>query len=193
MNENESDYQAFPSYTTRSSNRPRLLVVLVVIFLLLFVVFGGLFMLGAWQKKPEEALPTPTVAATATPLPTSSASAVLTVRPTGATTPTVGLLSLDKSTNLDRSKLQVEVLNGSGETGAAGKVSTYLEELGYQILKIGNAEAFTYRNLTIQVKKDKGAYSALLKKDLQANPDFASVSASIIDDISSDAVVIVGK
>jgi hypothetical protein len=43
------------------------------------------------------------------------------------------------------------------------------------------------------VKSSKSSYEALLKKDLQANPSFASVSASINNSISTDAEVIVGK
>lgn len=193
MEENESGYQMFPSYTMRSANSPRLLLVFVLIFILVIAIFGGLFMFGASQKKSNVVLPTPTIAPTATPLPTSSTSAVLTPSLTRALSPKVGLSVQDKSTNLDRSKLRVIVLNGSGEKGVARQLSSYLESIGYQIVQVGNADAFTYRNVSVQVKSSKSAYASLLKKDLQTNPAFASVSASISDAISSDAEVIVGK
>lgn len=193
MSENEQDYQAFANYTMRSQERPRIVIIFAGIFIFLAVIFGALFIIGALYKKPKPATPTPIITPTATPLPTSSVSAVLKPSLTGSLSPTAGLSVQDKSTNLDRSKLQVSVLNGSGEKGAAKQVSTYLESLGYKIAQVGNAQVFTYRNLTVQVKRSKSAYAPLLKKDLQANPAFASVSASVSDDISGEAEVIVGK
>ncbi len=193
MSENESNYQAFADYTVRSRERSRLVIVFAVLFILLGVILGGLFIIGTLYKKPKTALRALTITPTTTPLPTSSVSAVLTPNLTVMLSPTTKLLTQDKSTNLDRSKLQVSVLNGSGETGAAKQVSMYLESLGYKIARVRNAEAFTYRNLTVQVKRSKSAYAPLLKRDLQANPVFASVSASVSDEISNDAEVIVGK
>jgi hypothetical protein len=193
MKENEAGYQAFSSYTMRSSNSPRLVFLFIGFFILVGAILVGLFALGSSQKKTAKILSSPIVAATATPLPTSSASATVTIGLTGTASPTNGLSTYDRATNLDRSKLVIAVLNGSGELGAAKQVSSYLESLGYGIAKVGNADVFTYRNLTIQVKKSKSSYASLLKKDLQANPALASVSASISDDISSDAEVIVGR
>lgn len=193
MSENEPNYQTFADYTMRPRERLRLVNIFAVLFILLGVIFGGLFIIGSLYKKPKTALPAVIITPTVTPLPTSSVSAVLKPSLTGSISPTTGLFIQDKTTNLDRSKLQVSVLNGSGEKGAARQVSSYLEILGYKIAQVGNADAFTYRNLTIQVKKSKSAYAPLLKKDLQANPAFASVSASISDEISGEAEVIVGK
>lgn len=193
MSENEPNYQTFADYTMRPRERSRLVIVLAAIFILLGVIFGSLFVIGALYKKPKTKLPTPMITPTVTPLPTSSVSAVLTPNLTVMLSPTIKLFTQDKSTNLDRSKLQVSVLNGSGEKGAAKQVSLYLESLGYKIAQVGNADAFTYRNLTVQVKRSKSAYAPLLKRDLQANPAFASVSASISDDISGEVEVIVGK
>jgi hypothetical protein len=193
MSENQTDYQTFANYTMRSEGRPRLVVVLAVIFILLGVIFGSLFIIGALYKKPKAALPIVAIVPTVTLLPTSSVSAVLKPNLTGTLSPTAGISIQDKPTNLDRSKLQVSVLNGSGVKGAAGEVSLYLKSLGYQIANVKNADVYTYRNLTVQVKKNMSAYAPLLKKDLQSNPAFASVSASVSDEISSEAEVIVGK
>lgn len=202
MNENESGYQSFADYTMRSAGHPRPVIFLAGFFILIAVIFGVLFMIGAFYKKPKTAAPVVTIVPTATPLPTSSASAVLTPSLTGALTPrqtrlspTAGLSTQERGTNLDRSKLRVSVFNGSGEKGAAGQVSSYLQSLGYQIASVGNAEAFTYRNLTVLVKKSKSEYAPLLKKDLQAasNAAVASVSASVSDEIAGDAEVIVGR
>lgn len=195
MKNNESSHQVFADYTIRPvEGRSRKVIVFKTLLILFVVVFGSLFIIGAMNKKQKTTLPavvinTPTI----TPLPTSSVSAVLKPNLTGEPYITSGLSSFDKSTNLDRSELQITVLNGSGEKGAAKQVSLYLEGLGYKIVKVANANTFTYRNLTIQVKRSKSAYVVLLKKDLQLNPIYASVSASVSDEISSEAEVIVGK
>jgi len=207
MRENGSGYQTFADYTMRPEERGSKRAFIFIVLFILIAVLGGLFIIGALNKKPKKSLPVVVNIPTVTPLPTSSVSAVLKPNLTGEIyprqtrlSPTTGLSSQDKLTNLDRSKLSVSVLNGSGEKGAAKQVSSYLESLGYKIVKVDNAEVFSYRNLTVQVKRSKSAYASLLKKDLQsasnaanANPSFASVSASVSDEIASDAEVIVGK
>ena len=40
---------------------------------------------------------------------------------------------------LDRKDISLEVLNGSGIAGEAGRVALIFEELGYEILEVGNA------------------------------------------------------
>lgn len=201
MVEGGLDYRTFSAYREQSKGKQKFFVIFVlVLFLIVVIVLGGLFVVGSLNRESQVILPTPTIAAVMTPLPTSSISAVLTPNLTEAITPSTGLSVQDKSTNLDKSKLRIAVLNGSGEKGAARKVSAYLEGLGYQISNVGNAEAFTYRNITVIVKKSKSSYAPLLKRDLEANPAFvslsgagASVSASASDDISSEAEVIVGR
>ena len=186
MKENESGYQDLPAFTMRSRNPLKFILLFVILFLLVVGALAGLFFLGYSKKDAKmvvsTSIPTPTITQREAPLPTSSASAMVTV---GA--------GVDRETKLDRGALTVAVLNGSGEMGAAGGVSTYLKDLGYQIVRVGNADVFTYRNLTVVAKSSKSSYATLLKKDLQANPSFASVSASINDGISADVEVIVGK
>lgn len=211
MTDNQGEYQNFPAYTTRSRNSPRLILVIIGFFILFAVILGGLYFLGTMQKKPVAKLQTPLTVPTQTPLPTSSVSAVLTVSVSGQISPGIslsgtrlhpttqpvspnsGLSKVDRATNLDRSSLVLAVLNGSGEAGAAKGVSAYLESLGYKIARVGNADVFTYKNFTVIVKRNKSGFAGLLKKDLSANPAYASVSASISDDITGDAEVIVGK
>lgn len=197
MKENES-YQNLPSYTMRTRNASKLVLIFVVLFLLVTVALAGLFFLGYSKSGmgmisfyPTSYI-TPTVVETVTPLPTSSASAMM----VGSVSPSSSageLSTVDSKTNLDRGELTVAVLNGSGEAGAAGGVSSYLEDLGYKIGRVGNADVFTYQNLTVVVRKSKSSYAGLIKKDLQANPSFASVSVSVSDDVSADAEVIVGQ
>ncbi len=191
MQENEG-YPTFAGYTMRSNNRRHFFLIIIGLIILVVAILAGLYVLGS-TKQSLPLQPALIARATTTPLPTSSVSAVLKTDLTGVLTPTLGSLKVDAGTNPDRSKLAVVVLNGSGIAGAAREVSDYLKGMGYKIIKVDNADAFTYSNLTVLVKKSKSNYAGLLKKDLQANPVFASVSASVSDDIESEAEVIVGK
>ena len=192
MNDNEPGYQDLPSYTMRSRNTSRFFLIFLVLFLLVVGVLAGLFFLGYSKRDANAVVPTPIITESAEALPTSSVSSMVDVS-VNPSLSTGRLSSVDGETKLDRKALTVAVLNGSGEPGAASGVSAYLKDLGYQVSRVGNADGFTYRNLTVTVKRGKSAYVGLLRRDLQANSSFASVSASVNDSISADAEVIVGS
>ena len=159
---------------------PSLIVVLFIILFFVVVVLVGLYILGANSrqsiKKELPPLPTLTLVLHATPTTMASLSAALRIEP---------------SSVLNRSALRIVVLNGSGLVGAAGGISASLSHLGYHVVSVGNADSYAYRNVTVLVKKSKSSYAQLLKQDLQNSA--VSVSASLSDDISGDAEVIVGK
>ena len=169
----------------------------VIIFLLVlgaFFLLRGLFF-GSNKQKEEQALnPTPTSAEfqfpTETPVPDLSP----TDEPKTTVTPTVKAVNpVDQSTGLDRSLLSVEVQNGSGETGAAGKGSTILKDFGYKVISTGNADNFDYQGVTIRVKSTKTNFLALLKKDLGFSYTVGSTSADLSSNSIADALVIIGK
>ena len=130
---------------------------------------------------------------TPSPLPTEAIKP--TVKPTSTPTPTKApiLGSKDSTTGLDRSDLNISVLNGSGETGAAGKISTFLKELGYTVSSVGNAETYDYTNVTILIKTSKKDYLPLLKKDIEGTYTVGATSEDLTASSSADAHVIVGK
>ena len=98
-----------------------------------------------------------------------------------------------EETNADRKDLKIAILNGSGVPGAAKGTSSHLEELGYVITKVDNADGFEYKGLTVKIKKDKNdEYLPLLKKDLAENSK-AEITTKVDDTIETDAEVIVGK
>src|SRR6185369_800473 len=134
------------------------------------IILVGLYFLGASKKGSIKAAPA------ATPTPTI-------VQQIPTATPTPG--------TLDRSKLNLVVLNGSGVAGAAKGISSRLGDVGYTVKKVGNAERFDYKGVTILVTKAKKGYGDLLKKDLAGKAD--SITVTVDDTISEDAEVIVGK
>lgn len=99
---------------------------------------------------------------------------------------------VDKS-GLDRNKLSVTVENGSGTEGAAGKAADILKEFGYNVSSTGNADNYNYQGVTIKVKKDKGNFLDLLKKDLSKDYTVATTSSDLSSSSPTDALIIIGK
>ena len=149
---------------------PRAMIVWAVIVIVAasLLGFGLLSMKG---KKPSLSgvfsKPTPTLAPTATPIPTP-------ISP-------------------DRAELTIEVINGGGVAGAGSKMKALLEERGYKVSKVGNAKEYTYDKTEINLKASKNNYLATLEGDLKDNYPLGSSSATLAEDTSYDAQVIVGK
>jgi hypothetical protein len=163
------------------------LVVLVAFFLIKNLFFGS-------NKNKEVPTPTPTPTEYQFPTDTPAVSPTASDEPETTVTPTVKAVNpVDKSTGLDRSTLSVEVQNGSGEAGVAGKGATVLKDFGYKISSTGNANNYNYENVTIQVKSTKSNFLALLKKDLGFSYTVGSTSADLSSDSTADALVIIGK
>ncbi len=179
----------YPAYVKTSQSNSRIIIIFVSIIILVLLIGAVLYFIGLQSKKKQPSSqvaivhPTPTV--TQTPVATTTA--------TLSTTPSLSPNPTKESGALDRSALTVSVLNGSGVKGAANSVSSTLKELGYDVQTVGNADSFTYTNIVIKVKKSRGIYVAQLKKDLTSNLQSSSISATLTDDIPTDAVVIVGK
>lgn len=91
-----------------------------------------------------------------------------------------------------RADWSLEVLNGTGVTGAAKKVADKLKELGYQVVKVGNADKDTYEGNHLLVAKDKQDQSEQLLEDLNKELKIASVSGELKDSTAS-ARIILGK
>ncbi|MCL4354914.1 LytR C-terminal domain-containing protein, partial [Patescibacteria group bacterium] len=141
----------------RLSSRVAILIAgIVLVVLLLFGISKYL------SSKPEKTVSGSVSSTTTTQTvePTLTATPSPTLKP-GKITPTptkASSSSIDKVTGLDRAKLTVAIENGSGVVGAAGKASTLLTGLGYKVASTGNADKYTYVNVTIQVKTSSSKY-----------------------------------
>lgn len=92
----------------------------------------------------------------------------------------------------DKTELTVNVLNGSGQRGAAVDFSDMLKKKGYTQISTGNADNFAYESVTIKLKEKFKSFASLLESDLK---DLYTVSfgENLGQDDSFDAVIIVGK
>lgn len=195
----------FESRNNRStSGAKKYLLILISIIVIGLIIFGvGRFITGgdststalnptpAEEAFPTDAFPSPTESAD--PTPTESEEDDEEVTPTPTPKPTGTASSTDKATGLDRSKLSVRIMNGSGVSGAAKKASDFLEKLGYNVIQIGNAETSDYEETEIQITKAQDDFLPLLKKDLSSDYTIASTTDEPASDEKADAVVIIGK
>lgn len=178
-----------PQYPAPRKRSPRkflyILGAVVVVLILLNVVR---FISSKTSKSTPSPTPTPTIS-----FESPSASPTEQPSPTGSPTPSP-VSSIDKTSGLDRAKLSVEIQNGSGVAGVAGKVSDLLKSLGYNVTGTGNADNFNYTSVTIKVKSSEQSYLPVLNKDLSSNSySVGSTSADLTSTSSADALVIVGK
>ncbi len=94
--------------------------------------------------------------------------------------------------DLDRADLSIEVLNGSGEPGAAGDAEAILEDAGYEMIETGNADSYDYEQTQVSVKESEKAFLQLLLNDLKDEYSISSESAFLEEDYDYDAQVIIG-
>lgn len=187
------------NYPNKGSGR--LKKILFMFFFLLLLVGVGYFATKYFLGSEKEtksltitATPTEYQFPTDTPTPIATPTAVLKkVTPTAKPTVKPTVNQADSQSGLDRSALSVEVQNGSGEAGVAGKGSDTLKALGYNVISTGNADNFDYQDVTIQVKSTKSGYLALLKKDLGSSYTVGTTSADLSSSSTADALVIIGK
>lgn len=182
--ENESPFQTQPAYVQKTSNRKRLVIIFVVLFWVIVIALGALYLLGSSTKHSTNAPtnPVPTTQVSAAPA-DSSTSAQLTATPSAAVSPTAASSSL--------TALTVSVLNGSGTPGAAGKVASALKSAGFSNVTTGNASAYTYTGLTVYVKSSDNL-SAVKQAISTAEPN-QQVTTSVKSSIPTDVEIIIGK
>lgn len=91
---------------------------------------------------------------------------------------------------IDKSKVQVQVLNGTGITGEAAYLQTQLGNLGYTNIKTGNSEStVSTTTVTFSSKLDSGVVSEITQK---LNSIYQTVSTNTSSSATFDAVVVIG-
>lgn len=166
----ESAFSPLSGQTEKHIKKSHFVTVFFIVLILVIVILVGLYFLGASKKGTFNPIPAPP---TATPFPTA------------AVTPT------PTPEALDRGELTINVLNGSGVSGAARGTSETLKDLGYAVKTVGNADEFDYEGITIVIKDEKKEYLDLLKKDLA--DEKITIETKVDDTLTVDAEVIVGK
>lgn len=146
-------------------------LLLIGVFALITFLGVYLFIKKPWVKKGgEEALPS---------LPTA--------------TPKAASSTVTPELNINRKDIKVKILNGSGMSGKAGEMASFLEDLGYQVIGTGNADTFDYEETVIKIKEEKRDVFSHLTNDLKSAYTVSSEEVILEKDEEADAVVIVGR
>lgn len=154
------------SYTpTHTKKKPTAVIVTVAVIALL-LIGGGIFFFTKGQKKSE---------------PTTDLTTVDTA-PKETPTPEV-----------DKSKLKIQVLNGTGTEGQAGKASDALKSAGFSDIKTGNASKLGNTKTTVQTKKEFASIAEDIKSALDSDFDNVEVSEdSLTSDSDFDVIITTG-
>lgn len=123
-----------------------------------------------------------------TPTPTSAPTPAVVVSPSPEVTP-----ETSPAAKLKREDLKIQVLNGCGIAGAAGKAKEFLEGLGYKDIEAGNADSYDYEETEVSIKEDKESYLELLTDDLSEEYALSAGKKTIDKDDEFDVIVVIGK
>jgi len=149
-----------------------LLIFLIIIGALAFAFFRGI--------GPFESI-SPFTKGNASPTPSAS--------PVAVSSP---MVEESPAADLDRSEVSVRVLNGSGVSGKAASVRDFLEELGWTVDSIGNADADDYESTEVRFKSEFEDFANLIVDDLSSDYDSSLSSDELDASASADIEVIVG-
>lgn len=153
----------------RNTNSRKTLILIIVLLLAASIIGGFFLFKNKGSIKSIVSHPTPT----ASPIPT----------PTPAETP---------GPSLNRSEWSFELQNGSGATGLAKKVADKIKDLGYAVVKTGNADKSNYPTTQVLVKKGLEEKLDLVIADLKDVVKIASYGGELKDSTAS-ARIILGK
>lgn len=93
---------------------------------------------------------------------------------------------------VDLTAFEVQVLNGSETEGEAGKLRTALEDAGFTVSGVGNADKSDYTTTIVQAKSSvSSGFIAKLKEELGKTYELGS-DEELEDDNENDVVVIIG-
>lgn len=149
----------------------RLVLFILALFLVIGAVIGGIFYYKSKVSKVETQEGDEEAEVTLTPTPTSL--------PTGS--------------ELDLSKYSVNVLNGSGVVGEAGKAAENLDSLGFKEIKTGNAESYDFTTTSVRLKAEvaDGVYEKI-SEALSGTYNVEKGKTSLDKDSSYDVEITVG-
>lgn len=160
------------SDTSRNFKWKKWLLILLVVAAGLVLVGGGIFVYRKAMKRQAITSTSPALPETIQP-----------EKETPPVTPTPALTRAD---------IKIQVLNGSGTPGAAGKTADFLEDKGYEDIKTGNADSYDYEKTVVKIKEDKKDYLELLRSDLSGEYTLAADTETLETDSSFDAIIILG-
>jgi len=162
-----------PHQKTNRNYKKILLTILLTALAASFIA-GGLFVYFSASKVNPSPSPSPTALALATPTPSPSPS------PTPEPLP-------------DLTEIKINILNGSGKIGEAGKVGDLLEKAGFESITTGNASRFDYEETVIEASETILPNVVNLIKDALTSSYEVSLGDTLATSSKYDLVITVGS
>lgn len=97
-----------------------------------------------------------------------------------------------QTTTFNKSAWTLEILNGSQIAGSAGNIAQKLENLGFKVLKIGNADNKNYQSTQIYIQDSLKDQTPAFLKEISTVVKNATSAASLKDSTAA-ARIIIGK
>ena len=110
-----------------------------------------------------------------------------------ATVPATPVPSPEPEQEFDRGGVAIQVLNGSGIAGMAGKAKTHLESLGYKNVAVGNASKSDFMITEIELKTESQNIKNIIISDLSKNYTLSDEVGTLSVSSKYDIVVTLGK
>jgi len=85
--------------------------------------------------------------------------------------------------------IKIEVLNGSGVNGLAGRVASMLEKKGFDVIEVGNADGMEYSNTHVYDRKGNAEKAQKVVEAIDVN----TFKVDINDNNDADVTIILGK
>ncbi|HLB51455.1 hypothetical protein A3F07_02870 [candidate division WWE3 bacterium RIFCSPHIGHO2_12_FULL_38_15] len=99
--------------------------------------------------------------------------------------------SIVEKPELKKDDLKIKVENGAGIPGIAAKTRDFLNNLGYNVAEIGNADEIGRQDTLLKFKQTKATYKELLSKDLEGS--YTVVTEETLPESENfDVLIIVG-
>ena len=96
----------------------------------------------------------------------------------------------DNTTNSeqDKSKIKIEILNGSGSSSTLTKVTNSLKEKGYTVSKVGKTNSTSKTSII-----NKSKVSANITNNIKEILGVGTITSTSSDSASTDITIILGK
>lgn len=172
LSTNPEPSSPFPILPSTPPSRSRVWI-LVIIALTAGITVAGLAIFRVVSGYPQSAKISIVVT---TPVPS--------IAPTSIPTPSI---------SLNRKDFKLQVLNGTGIAGLAGKAKSYLENLGYVNIATGNDDSYSASTTQISLTSSSSAFLPLLTSDLKANYTLSDKVATLSANSPYDAVITLGQ
>jgi hypothetical protein len=177
QSQESSNGVSFPTVgSEKKSNGGKTLLIIGI--LILVAILGFVIYKSASKKSTDTALEPSPFDNLTTP---SSDQTVQTITPAPSASP---------AAKVDKTKIKVQVQNGTGIAGEAAYLQTQMGNLGYTNIKVGNSDStVTTTTVTFSSKLDSGVVSEITQK---LNSIYQTVTSNTSTSATFDVVIVTG-